>query len=47
MKKQSVGLGLLLMGNIVAQLPELAAWLFGVMFGIAGILVLLFDVQGD
>lgn len=47
MKKQNIGLGLLLMGNIVAQFPELAAWLFGMMLGIAGLLVLLFGFRED
>ena len=47
MKKQNIGLGLLLMGNIVAQFPELASWLFGMMLGIAGLLVLLFGFRED
>lgn len=47
MKKQNIGLGFLLMGNIVAQFPELAAWLFGMMLGIAGLLVLLFGFRED
>lgn len=42
MKKQNIGIGLLLMGNIVAQFPELAAWLFAVMLGVAGLMVILF-----
>lgn len=47
MKKQNVGLGLLLMGNIVAQFPELAAWLFGMMLGVAGLMVILFGTKED
>lgn len=42
MKKQNIGLGLLLMGNLVAQFQELAAWMFGMMLGVAGLMVLLY-----
>ena len=41
MKKQNIGLGLLLMGNIVAQFGELASWMFGAMLGVAGLIVLI------
>ena len=47
MKKQNIGLGLLLMGNIVAQFPELAAWLFGMILGAAGLMVLLFSFREE
>lgn len=42
MKKQNTGIGLLLLGNIIAQFPELAAWLFALMLGVAGLMVILF-----
>ena len=47
MKKQSIGLGLLLMGNIIAQFQELAAWMFGVMLGVAGLIVLFYGVKEE
>ena len=47
MKKQSLGLGLLLMGNIVAQFQELAAWMFGIMLGVAGLVVLLCGMKEE
>ena len=37
MKKQILGIGLLLMGLIVSQFPELPAWMIGVVFGAAGL----------
>ena len=37
MKKQNLGIGLLLMGLIVAQFPELAAWMVGMVLGTAGL----------
>lgn len=47
MKKQNVGIGLLLMGLIVAQYQELAAWLFGIMLGVAGLMVVLYGTKED
>ena len=40
MKKQNLGIGLLLMGLIVAQVPELAAWMVGMMLGVAGLITI-------
>jgi len=37
MKKQNLGIGLLLMGLIVAQFPELPAWMIGVVLGSVGL----------
>lgn len=39
MKKQNLGIGLLLMGLIVAQFPELAAWMLGMVLGAAGLVI--------
>ena len=39
MKKQNLGVGLLLMGLIVAQFPELAAWMLGMVLGAAGLVI--------
>ncbi|MBQ6719325.1 MAG: hypothetical protein IJN20_03115 [Oscillospiraceae bacterium] len=47
MKKQNVGLGIMLMGLIVAQFPELAAWLTGMMLGVAGLMTILFGTRED
>ena len=40
MKNQTFGLGLLLMGLIVAQFPELAACMVGMMLGVAGLITI-------
>lgn len=47
MKKQNVGIGLLLMGLIVAQYQEFAAWLFGMILGVAGLMYILFGSKED
>ena len=47
MKKQNVGIGLLLLGNIVAQLPEFAAWMFAAMLGVAGLMVIFGGLKED
>lgn len=47
MKKQNVGISMLLMGLIVAQLQEFAAWLFGAMLGVAGLMVVLYGLKED
>ena len=47
MKKQNVGIGMLLMGLIVAQYQELAAWMFGMMLGVAGLIVILYGLKED
>lgn len=47
MKKQNIGIGLLLMGLIVAQFPELAAWMTGMMLGVAGLVVILYGTRED
>ena len=39
MKKQNLGIGLLLMGLIVAQFPELAAWMVGMVLGTVGLVI--------
>ena len=39
MKKQNLGIGLLLMGLIVAQFPEFAAWMVGMVLGAAGLVI--------
>lgn len=47
MKKQNVGIGMLLMGLIVAQNGELAAWMFGIMLGVGGLMVVLYGMKED
>lgn len=47
MKKQNVGISMLLMGLIIAQLPEFAAWMFGAMLGVAGLMVVFYGMKED
>lgn len=47
MKNHNLGLGLLLMGLIVAQFPELAAWMVGMMLGVAGLITILYSTRED
>ena len=47
MKNQTFGLGLLLMGLIVAQFPELAAWMVGMMLGVAGLITIYSSTRED
>lgn len=47
MKKQNFGIGLLLMGLIVAQFPELATWMVGVVFGVAGLVTVYSGMQEE
>ncbi len=47
MKKQNVGIGMLLMGLIVAQNGELAAWMFAMILGVGGLMVVLYGMKED
>lgn len=47
MRKQNVGIAMLLMGLIVAQYAELAAWMFGMMLGVAGLMVTLYGMKEE
>lgn len=47
MKKQNLGIGLLLMGLIIAQFPEFPAWMIGVVFGAAGLVTVYAGMQEE
>ena len=40
MKKENLGLGIMLMGVIIAQYQEFAAWMFAMILGIGGLIVI-------
>ena len=47
MKKQNLGIGLLLMGLIIAQFPELPAWMIGMVFGAVGLVTVYAGMQEE
>lgn len=47
MKKQNIGIGIMLMGLIVAQYSELAAWLVGMILGVAGLTTIFYGSRED